>query len=80
MPILSYFLVVGAVLFGGLVLVSTRLEPKPLPVTQTVGIPAPFKASPEDEARTSASNFAAEYPAMNIQDTAPRQKRTGNPS
>ena len=80
MPILSYFLVVGTVLFGGLVLASNRLEPKPLAVTQTVGIPAPFKAPPEDEAGTSASNFATEYPVMNVQDTAPRQKRTGNPS
>jgi hypothetical protein len=48
MPILSYFLVVGILLFGGLVLVSSRLESKPLPVSQTIGLPAPFKAPPED--------------------------------
>jgi hypothetical protein len=30
MPILAYFLDVGTVLFGGLVLVSTKLESKPL--------------------------------------------------
>ena len=41
MPILSYFLVAGIVLFGVLVLVSNKLEPKSLPVSQTVGVPAP---------------------------------------
>ena len=46
MPILSYFLSVGIILFGGLV--SSRLESRPLPVSQTVGLPAPFKAPPED--------------------------------
>jgi hypothetical protein len=48
MPILSYFLVVGLVLFGGLVLVSSQLESKPLPVSQRIGLPTPFKALPED--------------------------------
>jgi hypothetical protein len=48
MPVLSYFLVVGILLFGGLALVSSRLESKPLPVSQTIGLPAPFKALPED--------------------------------
>jgi hypothetical protein len=48
MPILSYFLVVGTVLFGGLVLVSSQLESKPLPVSQRVGVPPPFKALPDD--------------------------------
>jgi hypothetical protein len=45
MPILTYFLVVGTVLFGGLVLVSSQLESKPLPVSQRVGVPPPFKAN-----------------------------------
>jgi hypothetical protein len=48
MPILTYFLVVGTVLFGGLVLVSSQLESKPLPVSQRVGVPPPFKALPDD--------------------------------
>jgi hypothetical protein len=48
MPILSYFLVVGIALFGGLVLVSSELESKPLPVSQRIGLPAPFKAPPEN--------------------------------
>jgi hypothetical protein len=48
MPILSYFLVAGMILFGGLVLVSSRLESKPLSVSQTIGLPAPFKAPSED--------------------------------
>jgi len=44
MPLLAYFLVVGTVLFGGLVLLSTQLESKPLPVSQRIGVPPPFKA------------------------------------
>jgi len=42
MPILTYFGVVGTVLFGGLVLVSSQLESKPLPVSQRVGVPPPL--------------------------------------
>jgi hypothetical protein len=57
MPVLSYFLVAGSVLFGVLVLVSNKFEPKPLPVSQMVGVPAPFKAPPEDvQSSTSAVN------------------------
>ena len=48
MPILAYFLVVGVILFGGMQLVSGRLEAKPLPVSQRIGVPAPFKAPPGD--------------------------------
>jgi hypothetical protein len=58
MPLLSYFLVAGTVLFGTLVLVGNKLEPKPLPVSQAVGVPAPFKAPPEEvQSRTSTVNF-----------------------
>jgi hypothetical protein len=58
MPLLSYFLVAGTVLFGALVLVGNKLEPKPLPVSQMVGVPAPFKAPPEDvQSITGAVNF-----------------------
>ena len=55
MPVLSYFLIVGAALFGVLTLVSNRIEPKPLPVTQTIGLPPPYKAQPED-AHSAAQN------------------------
>jgi hypothetical protein len=44
MPIFGYFVVIGAMLFGALAFVSGELESKPLPVSQTVGVPAPFKA------------------------------------
>lgn len=47
MPILAYFLIVGGLLFGGLVLVSSQLESKPLPVSQRIGLPPPFKALPD---------------------------------
>lgn len=58
MPILSYFLIVGTALFGVLTLVSNRIEPKPLPVTQTIGLPPPYKAPPE--AAPNTVNFASE--------------------
>ena len=61
MPLLSYFLVAGTVLFGALILVGDKLEPKPLPVSQTVGVPAPLKAPPEEvQSRASAVNFDRE--------------------
>jgi hypothetical protein len=47
-PVLAYFLVVGTVLFGGLVLLSTQLESKPLPVSQRIGVPPPFKGSADE--------------------------------
>jgi hypothetical protein len=50
MPILAYFLVVGVILFGGMQLVSSQLEAKPLPVSQRIGVPAPFKTPPNDAA------------------------------
>ena len=55
MPILSYFLVTGTILFGGLVLVSSQLGSKPLPVSQTIGVPPPFKAAPEDRPSTTST-------------------------
>jgi hypothetical protein len=43
MPILGYFLVTGAILFAALAVVGNGLESKPLPVSQTIGVPPPFK-------------------------------------
>jgi len=61
MPIFPYFLAVGTILFGVLVIVSNQLEPKPLRVSQKVGLPARFKA-PSEQMQSSAQavNFAAE--------------------
>ena len=62
MPILSYFLVVGSVLTGLLVIFGNEGEPNGPPATtsQQVGIPK-FKATPGPEhARATAVNFAAE--------------------
>ena len=53
MPIFGYFVVVGAMLFGAIALVSSELESKPLPVSQTVGGPAPLKAPLEATADAS---------------------------
>jgi hypothetical protein len=47
MPLLAYFLVMGIILFSGLVLVSSQLESKSLPVSQRIGVPPPFKAPPD---------------------------------
>ena len=83
MPIFSYFLVVGTILFGVLALVSNRFEPKPLRVSQKVGLPPQFKAPPENmQSSNDAVNFAAEYPVRNDQTSngASKQKRTNNPS
>jgi hypothetical protein len=56
MPILTYFLVVGALLFGGLLLISSHLESKPLPVSQRIGVPAPFKAPPDANGSPTSDN------------------------
>ncbi|HET7803324.1 MAG TPA: hypothetical protein VFL53_03715 [Pseudolabrys sp.] len=47
MPLLAYFLVMGIILFAGLVLVSSQLESKSLPVSQRIGVPPPFKSLPD---------------------------------
>jgi hypothetical protein len=57
MPILTYFLVIGALLFGGLILVSSQLESKSLPVSQRIGVPAPFKAPPDANGSPTSSNL-----------------------
>lgn len=57
MPIFGYFVVVGAILFGAIALVGSELESTPMPVTQTIGVPAPFKAPPETTANVSLSPF-----------------------
>ena len=59
-PILAYFLVVGTILFGGLVLVSSQLESRPLPVSQRMGVPAPFKAPPDANGSPAGDSSAAE--------------------
>jgi hypothetical protein len=66
MPILSYFLIVGTALFGVLTLVSNRIEPKPLFVTQTIGLPPPYKAPPEASVAPNSVNFASEGRTSNV--------------
>jgi hypothetical protein len=46
MPVLSYFLVVGGVLFTILAFVSSEIDSNisAIQVSQMVGIPAPYKA------------------------------------
>jgi hypothetical protein len=57
MPILTYFLVIGVLLFGGLVLASSQLESKPLPVSQRIGLPTPFKAPPDANGSPTSNNL-----------------------
>ena len=53
MPILSYFLAAGIILFGGLILVSSQLESKPLPVSQRIGVSPTLKAPPNETKSTT---------------------------
>jgi len=49
MPVLRYFLVVGSVLFGLLMLVNSKTESSgpAVKTAQTVGLPQPVKMRPE---------------------------------
>jgi hypothetical protein len=51
MPILSYFLAVGSVLFAMLTFGSSEIDPNisAIHVSQMVGVPVPFKAPPEEQ-------------------------------
>lgn len=59
MPILPYVLVVGALLFGVLFFVGGQLESKPLPVSQRIGVPPPFKAAPDANGSPAGAVSAA---------------------
>lgn len=81
MPIFSYFLAMGTLLIGVLLLISKVIEPERsgLMTSQIVGVPK-FKAEPESaHARVTAVNFAAEYarpatkPAKTVE-AAPKPK------
>jgi hypothetical protein len=89
MPIVSYFLVVGAVLTGLLIWVGDdgELEGAPLRTSQQVGIPKPFKGQPETMPDITNANFGAarerptterertqEKPAKVAAQPRPRQK------
>jgi len=63
MPILSYFVVVGSVLAGLLIWTGQQAQPTNAAVktSQTVGLPQPFKAPPEQsELKVTGVNFAAQ--------------------
>ncbi len=49
MPLLSYFVVIGAALLVGLLYLSSTMEPvgPAIQTTQMVGLPPPYKAPPE---------------------------------
>ena len=88
MPILSYFIVAGTALVGLLLWVSNGLDPNssPIKTSQTVGVPEPFKAQPEQSRyKIDGVNFAAEQehsvtnPAQTGKPTA-KQKTTSKPS
>ena len=61
MPIVSYFLVVGAVLAGLLIWLGDdgELESAPMRTSQQIGMPKPFKGKPETMVDISNVNFAA---------------------
>ncbi len=65
MPILPYFLVMGAVLTGLLIWVGNETEPNGSPLFGSrplIGPGKPFKPEPEPRYRITAVNFAAPYP------------------
>src|SRR5215813_5381660 len=74
MPILSYFLVIGPVLFGGLILVSSQLESKPLPVSQRIGVPPPFKALPDEIQSQTGSVDSADESNVRIRSYSPSHR------
>ena len=85
MPILSYFLVVGSVLMGLLVWASNAIgSTGSLKVSQMVGLPAPFKAPPDEALpRISTVNFAAEHPttkSIQALEMSSQQGQRGRPS
>ena len=63
MPVLRYFLVVGSVLFGLLMLVNSKTESSgpAVKTAQTVGLPQPVKMQPDPPPAVTAVNFAAEH-------------------
>jgi hypothetical protein len=88
MPVLSYFLVAGTSLIGLLFWASNRLDPNSVPIktSQTVGLPAPFKAPPEQSRyKIDGVNFAATKehavtdPTQPVKQTA-KQKANSKPS
>ena len=88
MPVLSYFLVAGASLVGLLFWVSNRLDPNSVPIktSQTVGLPAPFKAPPEQSrykvdgvTLAATKEHAVTDPTQPLEQTA-KQKANSKPS
>ena len=63
-PVISYFVVIGFVLAGALMLVSSEMELQPLPfkTSQIDGLETPSVPKPEPRSyRITATNFAAPY-------------------
>ena len=68
MPILSYFVFIGAALVGLLFWLGDAIEPRALPFTssQMVGLPKPYKAPPEyySDKKPELAQSEAELPAL----------------
>lgn len=64
MPIVSYFVVMGATLTLALIFISNRLEPlgSPVATSQIVGVARPYMPEPERSPYAiTGTNFAAAY-------------------
>jgi hypothetical protein len=59
MPVLSYFLIVGGVLFTILTFVSSEIDPNisAIQVSQMVGIPTPYKAPSGESSLSALTNY-----------------------
>ena len=64
MPLVSYFVVMGAPLTLALIFISNRIEPlgSPVPTSQIVGLAKPYMPEPERSPYAiTGTNFAAAY-------------------
>ena len=62
MPLVSYFVVMGAALTLALIFISNRIEPlgSPVPTSQIVGLARPYMPEPEQSPyAVTGTNFAA---------------------
>jgi hypothetical protein len=62
MPLVSYFVVMGATLTLALIFISNRIEPlgSPVPTSQIVGLARPYMPEPEQSPYAiTGTNFAA---------------------
>jgi hypothetical protein len=79
MPVFYYFLVCGPALFGVLLLASNHMEPRPMAVSQTRGVPT-FKAPQESSASEAGAKSIAPALTIKATDVPPKSNKAGSSS